>query len=568
MNAEYLIVGIGKGSKTDFEDLYQLMKAKVYAVALSTVRDKSLAREIAAETFRRVRIFAYTFDTNYDGEFWILDMARKLSLNAMKDKQVAVPDASDATVDNASALVLKSITQLKNERGLILALRSLTDLSFKDIGDLSGYYTGSARKEAQRGLAELRAAFPDTTKKELLKQLKDDFQTSCPDFLEYIQLDRPTKVAHVSHEAMFLEGETADFQSDTEQSRIAERSQLQKAKRNRRLKIGLSVCAILIILSLGTALIVKLARDSKSASKPERAQTSAGIELVQLGDTLYYRDASKGIFAYKNGEITTLYDEPVRDLIAGGQYLFFRNYKNGQIYRLTPETKECVQVTTRAGTTLAYYDGYVYYSNTEGIYRFSAQEDVPEFEAVYTPEVEDAPIRYQMAFTDQGDLIFSAGADKGIYRVDDGNLYTLYGDEAYYFQIEGNLLFLDTIGLSNKRQLQALSLTGKEEDAFFPTISLYSSAYYVVGNTVYYEGTGKDNTQNGLYQMDLTDGSTTLIQTIDEDDLHITHIYATEDTLYCYYSDGRSDGESKLTLRSMAKLDKEEQIFYHSPVKK
>ncbi len=568
MNAEYLIVGIGKGSKTDFEDLYQLMKAKVYAVALSTVRDKSLAREIAAETFRRVRIFAYTFDTNYDGEFWILDIARKLSLNAMKDKQVAVPDASDATVDNASALVLKSITQLKNERGLILALRSLTDLSFKDIGDLSGYYTGSARKEAQRGLAELRAAFPDTTKKELLKQLKDDFQTSCPDYLEYIQLDRPTKVAHVSHEAMFLEGDTAVFQSDTEQSRIAERSQLQKAKRNRRLKIGLSVCAILIILSLGTALIVKLARDSKSASKPERAQTSAGIELVQLGDTLYYRDASKGIFAYKNGEITTLYDEPVRDLIAGGQYLFFRNYKNGQIYRLTPETKECVQVTTRAGTTLAYYDGYVYYSNTEGIYRFSAQEDAPEFEAVYTPEVENAPIRYQMAFTDQGDLIFSAGADKGIYRVDDGNLYTLYGDEAYYFQIEGNLLFLDTIGLSNKRQLQALSLTGKEEDAFFPTISLYSSAYYVVGNTVYYEGTGKDNTQNGLYQMDLTDGSTTLIQTIDEDDLHITHIYATEDTLYCYYSDGRSDGESKLTLRSMAKLDKEEQIFYHSPVKK
>ena len=83
--------------------------------------------------------------------------------------------------------ILKNITQLKNERGLILALRSLTDLSYKDIGDLSGYYTGSARKEAQRGLAELRTAFPDTTKKELLKQLKDDFQTSCPDYLEYIR---------------------------------------------------------------------------------------------------------------------------------------------------------------------------------------------------------------------------------------------------------------------------------------------------------------------------------------------------------------------------------------------
>ncbi len=567
MNAEYLIVGIQKGSKTDFQDLYQLMATKVYAVALATVKDKGLAREIAVETFRRIRTFAYTFDTNFDGEYWILDIARKLSLNVLKDAQVVIPEARDAAVDNASALILKTISQLKNDRGLILIVRALTNLSFKDIGDLSGYYTNSAKHEAKRGLLELRSAYAKISKKELYQQLKEDFQRACPDYFEYIQLDRPTKVAHISHEAMFLEGENALFHSETETTRIAERTKQQKAQRSRIHRISLSVCALLVVLSLGIALIVQLAKDSRSSSKPEQAQIAAGIELVQMDGTLYYRDATGGIFAYKDGNIVTLYQEPVRDLIAGGHFLFFRNYKNGQIYRLTPETKECVQMTTRAGTSLAYYDGYVYYSNADGIYRFTAHADTPEMEAVYVPEVENAPSRYQIAFTDQGELIYSAGADKGIYRVEDGKLYTLYMDEAYYFQIEGNLLFLDTIGLQNKRHLQALSLTGKDEEAFFPTIDLYSSAYYVVGNTVYYEGSGSADTKNGLYQMNLIDGTTSLIHEIQEKDLHITHIYATEDALYCYYSDGQGDGESKLTYRKIKELDKETQIFYHNPGK-
>jgi hypothetical protein len=224
-------------------------------------------------------------------------------------------------------------------------------------------------------------------------------------------------------------------------------------------------------------------------------------------------------------------------------------------------------MSTQPGTSLAYYEGYVYYSNADGIYRFTANSNTPEMEPVYVPEVENAPSRYQISFSNQGDLIFSAGADKGIYRVQDGNLYTLFMDEAYYFQIEDNLLFTDTISLGNKRLLQAVSLTGKDEDAFFPTISLYSSAYYVVGNTVYYEGIGNADSKNGLYQIDLTNGSTSLIQEIKENELHITHIYATEDTLYCYYSDGYNDGENRLVYRQMHELDKETEIFYHKAVK-
>ncbi|MBR5280755.1 MAG: hypothetical protein IKU26_07320 [Clostridia bacterium] len=566
MNIEYLIVGIRKGSQTDFQDLYRMTATKVYALALATVKDKGLAREIAVETFRRVRTYAYSFDTNFDGEYWILDIARKLSLNALQDAQVSVP--ADASIDNASALILKTILQSKNDRGLILTLRALTGLSFKDIGDLSGYYTNSAKQEAKRGIAVLRAAFPGVSKKEVYQQLREDFKSSCPDYWDYILLDRPTKVAHISHETILLEGDNAAFCAETENARITERTQNQKNKRNRQLRVFATVCGVLIALTLGIALMVKLVQNSRTPDKETPTQTSAGIELVELNGNLYYRDGSSGIYAYQNGTISTIYEGAVRDLIAGGNHLFFRNYKNGQIYRLNPATKACVQISSQPGTSLAYYDGFVYYSNADGIYRFNANSDSPEMEAVYTQEVENAPSRYQMAFSNQGDLIFSAGADKGIYRVEENNLYTLYMDEAYYFQIQDNLLFFDTIGPNGKRQLQALSLTGKEEGAFFPTISLYSSAYYVVGNTVYYEGTGDTSNQNGLYKMNLSDGSTALIQEIQENELHITHIYATEDTLYCYYSDGLSNGENKLTCRAITQLDTETEVFYHTTIKK
>lgn len=578
MDLEYLIVGISKNSKEDFQALYNATYVKVYSLALATVKDKMLAREIAVETFRRVKTYAYSFDTALNAEYWMLDMTRQLSLNALRDSQLRTSLSDSNVADNASVLVLKTVSQLRNERGLLLILRAVTDLSGKDIATLSGFYRTSAAREARRGLKELRAYHPKLTQKELNKDLKKDLKDACPDYLELVELDRPTKVSHISHEAMYLNDEEASFEVREEIARIQERTEQKQSRRKRTLRAALIALVCILVVASGTAIIYRLFQESESTSKPERAQTGASIEMVEIDGILFYRDANTGIYAYDphapEAQTKLIYDSPVRDLVTDGNLLFFRNYKDGKIYSLRTDGTVLHQLSERSGTSLSYYNGYIYFNASDGIYKISVATDsdtatAPQPEVVYVEEVADAPTRFHIGFSDDGTLVFSAGADNGIYRVEDGVLYALYLDEAYYFQIEGNLLFFDAIGLKDLRYLYAIDLnqnndteTDTETDEpTFPTIQLYSAAYYVVGNTIFYEGYDEEGKVNGLYAMDLIDGTRILIDEITDNQLHITDMYASDSKLYCYYSDGAADGARTLVARELGSLDKTETIF-------
>lgn len=577
MNLEYLIVGIAKGSEEDFAALYEALRVRVYAVALATVKDKSLAREIAVEIFRRIKTYAPTFDTELNAEYWIIDMVRQLSLNALKESAIRQGISANSIADNASALILKTLSELKNERGLLLTMEAVTKLSGKDIAALSGFYRSSAIREARRGLLELRNTYPKVSKKMVKQQLKEDFTVSCPDYLPYIQSQRSTKVAHVSHEALYLAEEEILFRGDEESETIQARRDSLKQKQNRRIKIGILAAACILFFVSGAVVINKLVRDAKSQSKPDRVQTAASMEMLEINNILYYRDANTGIYAYdplsKESGPALIYNEPVRDLIAIGESLVFRNYKSGKIYAMDLQGKNVRMLTDLSGTSLVSYtdtDGEsVYFSGEDGIYRIllskEAGTQTEDAEPVYTEEVEDAPARFHMAFTQDGTLIFSSGADGGIYQVIDEDLHALYLDEAYYFQIENDVLFFDAIGLRDVRYLYAINLNEKEqedsEEKALPTIQLYSAAYYVIEDTVYYEGFNEEGKENGLYSLNLTTGTRTLIEGISDGDLHITDMYASSEKLYCYYSDGTSDGESTLIARPFDNLDKTETIF-------
>ncbi len=569
MDIEYLIIGVSKDSKEDFLELYRRMRVPVYAAALATVKDKALAREIAVEVFRRIKTHSHTFDTELNGEYWILDMVRQLSLNTLQEPALRNSRDESGVADNASVLVLKTLSQLKNERGFILTLQSVSTLSGKDIATLSGFYHSSAARESRRGLLELRASYPKISKKQLKQSLKEDFTNACPDYLEYIQLDRMTKVSYVSHEAMFLEDAEMTFHGETESENIQARANQQKMKSRRRLKIIVAVILCVILLASGIAIIYNLVQDAAFPDEPERVQTNASMEMVEVNGVLYYRDATTGIFAYDSTASSPtaqlIYKHPVRDMIAVENGLCFRNYKDGKIYYIDYIGQNLRLITDMSGTSLAYGpDGFLYYNASSGIYKISLTQENAQPEAVYTEEIETAPTRYHMNFTNDGTLIFSAGADSGIYRLEENSLFGLYMDEAYYFQIQGNVLFFDAIGLRDVRYLYGLDLTknAQQGTSVIPEIRLYSAAYYVVGNRIFYEGYGDgDSEVNGLYCLNMEDGSRTLIEKMQDNQLHITDIYVSESKLYCYYSDGKTDGSSTLIARPLDDLDKTETIF-------
>ena len=72
MDFAYLIVGISKNEEKDLKELYDKTHHTVYGLALSLVRDRVLARDITIETYRRVKQFANTYDTDINVEYWLL----------------------------------------------------------------------------------------------------------------------------------------------------------------------------------------------------------------------------------------------------------------------------------------------------------------------------------------------------------------------------------------------------------------------------------------------------------------------------------------------------------------
>ncbi len=568
MNIEYLIIGITKDSKEDFKELYRVMHAPVYALALATVKDKSLAREIATETFRRIKTYAYTFDTELNGEYWILDIVRQLSLNALQEQPPKDSHTEAGIADNASALILRTLSQLKNERGVILTLQSVSKLSGKDIASLSGFYRSSASSEARRGLVELRAFYPKLSMKDLRRMLKDDFAQSCPDYLEYIEMERPTKVAHISHEAMFLAEDEARFHGESESENIQVRTLQRKNRTVKRIKIAIIATISCLVLISGICIIYQLVKDARFPETPEYVQTDASMDMVEVEGILYYRDG-KGIYAYNalatDEKITRLYEGAVRDMISVETGLCFRNNKDGKIYYMDYQGNGLKQMTDYSGTSLAYgKDGCVYFNAHDGIYKFALNQENPEVLPVYTEEVENAPTRYHMGFSENGKLFFSAGADGGIYGLEENSLYGFYLDEAYYFQIQGQYLFFDAIGLRDVRYLYGINLEkdGQDESAQLPEIRLYSAAYFVTDGYIYYEGYGEESDSSlGLYCLNLSDGTRTRIEDTKDAKLHVTDIYVSDGKMYCYYSDGQPEGTRTLTVRSLSSLDKTETIF-------
>jgi RNA polymerase sigma-70 factor (ECF subfamily) len=87
MSEEECIRELSKGNIQALEQLYNLMKTTVYAVALAIVRDKSMAEDIVQETFVRVytKVDKYVPDTN--PRAWVVSIARNLAYDSLRNRK-------------------------------------------------------------------------------------------------------------------------------------------------------------------------------------------------------------------------------------------------------------------------------------------------------------------------------------------------------------------------------------------------------------------------------------------------------------------------------------------------
>ena len=580
MKLEYNIVGVAKNSEEDLRTIYDSMAAGVFGLALSVTRSRKLSREIAVETFRRVVRYAVTFDTELSGQYWILDICMQLSRNSLRDPAVAASTIAKREVDNASALLRDALFNLGGDRGTMLSLKALTDLKNVDIAQLCGYYTGSAGAEIRRGIARLADMDEAREKKEILRELKKDVKAICPDFYDRINDEERTAVAHVSHEAMYLPEEANSFSaSGDEEENVEEREAQRKQKaKGRRIRVLAAVAGVLLLGAIVAGIVISTRKRNKEQGPaiPPGVQYGNTINMVSAGGKLFYRGVDGGIFSYDpdKNESSVVYDGAVRELVTDGEKLYFRGEKS-KIYSINTDGSGLKQLCDMSGTTLCLTGGSLYFSASDGIYSMptSGVADDNELTPVYIEEVEDAPSRYCIVVDNGGKVFFSGGADKGIYGVSEFagsavlNLY--YFDEVYYMTLWGNRILFDAVSMdgielfmldpeSKKLTVVGLKYTTGEDGEVTTTgtpVLSYSAAYCTAGNKLWYEGYVSDEaggkSKIGIYVIEMDSDEPQLMLELPAEGLHISEMFAESGRLYCYYSDGKPDGERRLVSYNM-----------------
>ena len=591
MKLEYNIIGIAKNSEEDLRTVYRSMAPGVFGLALSVTKSRKLAREITVETFRRVVRYAPTFDTDMSGQYWILDMCMQLSRNSLRDPAVAPSSIAKEEVDNASALLSDTLFNLDGDRGTMLVLKAATELRNVDIAQLCGYYSGSAGAEIRRGIARLADMDKNRDKKEILPELKRDIEAVCPDLYDRIGDGERTVVAHVSHEAMYLSDEVNSFSADEKEAEnIAKREAGRKKKaRATRLRVLAVIAGLLLIGGIVAGIIISTrssVRPGNEEKVPPGVQFGNTINMVSAGGKVYYRGVDGGIYAVPKGSGAPelIYGGTVRELVSDGTKLFFRGEKS-KIYSINTDGSGLKQLCEKSGTTLCFSGGRLYFSASDGIYSMPGEgvSDDSELTAVYLEEVEDAPSRYCIVVDEKGKVLFSGGADKGIYSVSEfagsATLGVLYFDEVYYMTLwDGELLFdavsmhdieLYTLDADNKK-LSVVGLNysvgndGETVTTGEPVLS-YSAAYCVYGSKLWYEGYTRNESDEkdniGIYVIEKNSDKPRLLLGIPADGLHVSEMFTDGERLYCFYSDGKPDGKRELISYNVNDLSESMQIF-------
>lgn len=165
MSTNTLINKIAAGDGKALERLYAEYKNLVFAVAVSVVRNRADAEDIAADTFVSVMTKAGDFRGG-SGKAWLVSIAKHLALNALKKNARAVP--TDFTLneslygeyrieeDFADNLALKAaLTVLSGEEREITLLYN-AGMKHREIAEATGMPLGTVTWKYKTALTKLR----------------------------------------------------------------------------------------------------------------------------------------------------------------------------------------------------------------------------------------------------------------------------------------------------------------------------------------------------------------------------------------------------------------------------
>jgi RNA polymerase sigma-70 factor (ECF subfamily) len=164
-----LMVDYQDGRFAAFEELYGLLKPKLFQYLVSQTLDKSRAEDLLQETFLQVHRSRHTYLPGRSVAPWAFGIARHVYLMYLRSKtrrmaresqpelelpEIPVPPEVEGLADRE--IVRSALAKIPSLQREALLMHHVWGLSFKEIGAILGIRSGTAKLRSHRGLIGIR----------------------------------------------------------------------------------------------------------------------------------------------------------------------------------------------------------------------------------------------------------------------------------------------------------------------------------------------------------------------------------------------------------------------------
>jgi RNA polymerase sigma factor (sigma-70 family) len=169
LSDEALLAGLGSGNPDAAVAFVRRFQSRVYGLALTMLHDRSLADEVAQETFVRAWRHAATYDARRGRvPSWLLTIARNLAIDRARVRPVMPVDPNviaskldlaghDAVPDVAEREHLReALAALPDEQRRAVVLTTYAGKTAREIAELDRVPLGTVKTRIRAGMLKLR----------------------------------------------------------------------------------------------------------------------------------------------------------------------------------------------------------------------------------------------------------------------------------------------------------------------------------------------------------------------------------------------------------------------------
>lgn len=177
-----LINRVRDGNKDDFRTLVDLYKDKSLSLAVSILKNQTLAEDILQEVFIKVYKNIGKFEFKSKFSTWLYRIVVNACSNELKRKkrnvsidtieygaqqQVMATESTSLKLEDQQKYIQKAMGRLKSDEALVLRLFYLCEMSLKEIESISGFSASKIRVDLHRGRKNIEQQLKQLLGKEI-----------------------------------------------------------------------------------------------------------------------------------------------------------------------------------------------------------------------------------------------------------------------------------------------------------------------------------------------------------------------------------------------------------------